>query len=348
MTRSTSKITRRAVLRSVAATAVGATSLTLPRHATAQTLPTAGLCSFPGPSISAHPMAIVKARNLDTANGWNLNWEIRTTLAAWVNDFYTGAYEGLHFSGANYLATAYNKGTPIQLVGASASYPWPVLARTDRGIESIRDLKGKKLGIPKSSYIYAYMYAAFKQAGMNLETDAKVENLDVLQAPHLLERGDYDAATILVEQSIMLEKDAPGRFKVLFYPHIEVAKVLGRPVMYQFLVMRRPWLEANKGAADAILRTFTQVQRFLDEDISGAAAILGPKTEVSNARGSGGAALPEFVVKRMYQEGFFGGKMRWYGIPARELKTEIWKELQLYKEAGLIEQIPDEKFVFGL
>jgi ABC-type nitrate/sulfonate/bicarbonate transport system substrate-binding protein len=123
--------------------------------------------------------------------------------------------------------------------------------------------------------------------------------------------------------------------------------VLDRPVMYQFLVMRRPWLEANEGGAKAILRTFTQVQRFIDEDISAAATILGPKTEVSNARGSGGASLPEFVVKRMYQDGFFGAKMRWYGIPAKELKTEIWKELELYKEAGLIEQVPDEKFVFG-
>jgi ABC-type nitrate/sulfonate/bicarbonate transport system substrate-binding protein len=343
MTIPSSHPTRRLVL--LSAVGAGATaSFMLPRGGFSETRPTAGLCS----SISAHPMAIIKGKNFDAQNSWILNWEIRTTLAAWVNDFYTGAYEGIHFAGANYLATAYNKGTPIQIVGASASYPWPLLVRADQGINTVKDLKGKTIGIPKTSYIYAYLYAVFQQAGMNLESDTKVGNLDILQAPHLLERGDYDAAPILIEHAITLERDAPGRFKVLLYPHIEVAKLLGRPTMYQFLAMQRPWLDKNRGGAEAILKTFEQVQKFIDQDIEAAAAILAPKTEVSNGRGSGGAALPDFVVKTMYKEGFFGGKMKWYGIPAKDIKTEIWKELELYKQTGLVEEIPNDQFVYGL
>jgi hypothetical protein len=40
--------------------------------------------------------------------------------------------------------------------------------------------------------------------------------------------------------------------------------------------------------------------------------------------------------------------MKWYGIPAKDIKTEIWKELELYKQAGLVEEIPNDQFVYGL
>ena len=60
----------------------------------------AGFSSFPGPSISAHPMAVIKGAGLDKKNGWELEWNVRTTAASWANDFYTGVYNGLHFSGS--------------------------------------------------------------------------------------------------------------------------------------------------------------------------------------------------------------------------------------------------------
>ena len=65
----------------------------------------AGLGSFPGPSISSHPLAVIKAVGLDKENGWELEWHVRTTAAAWANDYYTGVYHGLNFSGINYLVT---------------------------------------------------------------------------------------------------------------------------------------------------------------------------------------------------------------------------------------------------
>ena len=74
----------------------------------AEAAPKAGLSSFPGPSISSHVLAVIKAAALDEKNGWELEWHVRTTAAAWANDYYTGVYEGLNFSGINYLVTQYN------------------------------------------------------------------------------------------------------------------------------------------------------------------------------------------------------------------------------------------------
>ena len=302
----------------------------------------AGFSSFPGPSISAHPMAVIKGAGLDKKNGWELEWNVRTTAASWANDFYTGVYNGLHFSGINYLATQYNKGTPIRIVGGSSTYPWPLMVKADSGINSVKDLKGKVVGLSPASYNWAYMYAVFRDAGMDMDKDVKVAKANIIQAASLLERGDYDAAMPLFSQAVILNNKAPGKFKVLLWPDVEVARILGRDRMYQVITMREDWLKANPGKSTAILNTLKDTQKLLESDIDKAIKYLSPKTVISSGKGSGGASLPEYVVRTMYETGFFGRKMHWYGVPAKELKGVLMEEMKLYKDAGLIKEVADE------
>ena len=304
--------------------------------------PTAGLSSFPGPSISAHPMAIIKAQKLDEKNGWNLDWQIRTTFTPWVNDYLSGAYHGLHFSGINYLVTNYNKGAPIRIVGASATYPWPLIVKANAGVNSLKDLKGKKVGVPKASYIWAYLRAIMVRDGLDPEKDLKVDNIDILQAIQLVERGDFDAAMPLLEHTIALEKNQPGAYKVLMFPDQEVAKMLGRERMYQVLTMRADWRAANKGGGAKVLKTLAEAQTFVDKDVPAAIKVLEPKTAVSGGQGSGGAALEPYIIEAMYKNGFHGRKMSWYGIPAKDLLVQLKAEMKLYLDAGMIDKLPDD------
>lgn len=34
--------------------------------------------------------------------------------------------------------------------------------------------------------------------------------------------------------------------------------------------------------------------------------------------------------------------MRWYGIPVQDIKAQLKKEFELYKEIGFIKEIPDD------
>ena len=304
--------------------------------------PTAGLSSFPGPSISAHPMAIIKAQKLDEKNGWALDWQIRTTFTPWVNDFLSGAYQGLHFAGINYLVTNYNNGAPIRIVGASAAYPWPLIVKTSAGINSLKDLKGKRVGVPKASYVWAYLRAVMVRDGLDPEKDLKVDNVDILQAIQLVERGDFDAAMPLLEHTIALEKNQPGVYKILMFPDQEVAKMLGRDRMYQVLTMRADWLAANKGGGAKVLKTLADAQAFVTSDIAAAVKVLEPKTVVSGGAGSGGAALEPYIIETMYKAGFHGRTMSWYGIPAKDILAQLKAELKLYLDAGMIDKLPDD------
>ena len=93
--------------------------------------------------------------------------------------------------------------------------------------------------------------------------------------------------------------------------------------------MREDWLKANPGKSTAILTTqLKDTQKLLESDIYKAIKYLSPKTVISSGKGSGGASLAEYVVRTMYETGFFGRKMHWYGVPAKELKGVLMEEMK--------------------
>ena len=48
------------------------------------------------------------------------------------------------------------------------------------------------------------------------------------------------------------------------------------------------------------------------------------------------------MFEKMYRDGFFGRKIRWLGIPVAEVKEQLKKEFELYKDVGMIDKIPDD------
>ena len=181
-----------------------------------------------------------------------------------------------------------------------------------------------------------------KQHGIDIKKDLDVQNVNIIQAGALLERGEYDATMMLFTHAIILDHKAPGTFKVLMYPDDEVAKILGREKMYQVTAMRADWLDSNPGVEKGVMRSLEQAQEFLDNNIAEAVKVLAPKTTITGGQGSGGSNLPEYVVRAMYETGFAGRKMKWSAISAKDLKRKLLAEFQMYKDIGLIDKVPDE------
>ncbi|MBM3511202.1 MAG: ABC transporter substrate-binding protein [Alphaproteobacteria bacterium] len=308
----------------------------------AQSLPTLGSASFPGPSMSSQPIPIIKGLKLDEKNGWNLDWNVRTTAAAYLNDYYTNVYSGLHVSGVNYLAANYNKGTPVRIVGGTLVFPYAVMAKADGPVKSMADLKGKSLGSPKASYIHAYVLAVLKSLKIDPDKEIKIENIDILQSAALLDRGDFDAVVVPAEYAVRLDQQAPGKFKPIAFPDKDVAKMLGVEEMYLVFTVHADWLKANPGKVKGLLTTMAEVQKFIDTNPTEAKRLLAPRTDISGGKGTGGANLDEAIFKAMYQDGYFGRKMKWVGIPIKDLKAQLKKEFELYKEIGMIDKIPDD------
>jgi ABC-type nitrate/sulfonate/bicarbonate transport system substrate-binding protein len=298
--------------------------------------PSLGIVSFPGPSISSHSKALIIGAGLATKNGWKLDWPIRSTAEAYYNDFVRGVYDGVDFAGANSFAGLYEKGAPIKIVAASVQYPYPFCARSETGIKTLADLRGKRVGLPTASYVSGYIKAIAESEGIDLDEEAEVANIDIIQAANLLRRGDYDAAPILFEDVIRVERDSPGAFTVIFDTAKEFGRLVGLPSAYQYLAIRDNWLEKDGDVVPSVLATYTALGEFIADNPRKAVDILAkPDSEK-------GAALEPEVGQAEYVNGFDGMKTVWLSRPVSELKESLKKEFEIYERFGLIESIPDD------
>ena len=327
--------TRRRLLQGAgAAAATGLTSQLIPGVAHAAD-PVLGVVSFPGPSISSHSKVIIKKNGLDKKHGWDLRWELRPTSDAFYNDFVSGAYESIDFGGLNVFANLFNKGVPLKLVQATIHWPVPVVVRTDSGIKSLAELKGKRIAVGRASFAFAYVSAALRNAGIDLEKDTTLTSVDFFQALPRLQRGDFDAAVLLFEHAIKLLQDAPNDYRILFDASTEFSKAIGIPRCYQYQAVRTDWLDKNKGVVDKVVATYRDAAEFFTNKGAEAVKLLALPTA------NGGANLAEAVGSVEYVTGTASGlKTIHTAKPVGEMKREILVELEAYRKAGLIEKMP--------
>ena len=287
--------------------------------------------------VSLHPAAIFAQTGFDKKNGWAIKTFPRATPAALLNDFMTGAYEAINFGGLNSFAQMYDKGAPIKLIQAVAIYPYPFEVRSDSGINTIKDLKGRKLGVPRASYVYSYIYAIMKANGMELEKDTQVQDVAFVQAPLLLERGDFDGTLFLPEHAIIWDKKAPGKFEMLFDAGREFAKVIGQPNSYLYMAVRDDWLKQHPGLINNVMASYKEYGEYVAANPKKVAETLMKSTT------DGGADLSPDVGAALY-EGYKGIKLTWVSIPVKNIKDAIKKELQVYVDLKVIDKMPDDGF----
>jgi NitT/TauT family transport system substrate-binding protein len=297
-----------------------------------------GIPGFPGPSISAHSKVVIKALKLDEKHGWNLRWETRPTTDSYYNDFVTGAYQSIDFGGLNVFANLYNKGVPLKVVQATVHWPTPVVVKADSGIAGIADLAGKRLGVDRSSFAFAFVTASLKAAKLDPDKDLTVENVGFFQAPPRFLRGDFDAVVMLFEHAIDLLNKSPGQFKILFDSSETFAKAIGIQRAYQYQAIRDDWLAANPTGLADVLATYADLGLAFKEKPKELVALLAkPKEEL-------GASLDPKIGEVEYITGTPEGyKTEWVSRPIAALGDDVDKELAAYHELGLIERLPDGK-----
>ena len=344
MTHSKISLPRRGFLqRSAAASAAIATGGLAFRPGMANAAETElGIPGFPGPSVSSHSKVIIKALKLDEKHGWTLRWETRPTTDSYYNDFVSGAYESIDFGGLNVFSNLYNKGVPLKVVQATVHWPTPVMVKADSGINTLADLAGKRFGVDRSSFAYAYAVASLKAAKLDPEKDLTVENVGFFQAPPRFLRGDFDAVVMLFEHAIDLLNKAPGQYKILVDSSESFAKAIGIQRAYQYQAVRDTWLTANPAGLPKVMATYADLgQAFKVQSKECVALLAKPKEEL-------GASLDSKIGDVEYITGTPEGyKTEWVSKPVQSMGDDVQKELEAYHALGLIERMPDRKMFFA-
>lgn len=93
----------------------------------------------------------------------------------------------------NTIIEAATTGMKSRIIGMCSRQGIGLIARSDRGIKTVADLKGKRLGVPPPGVQVLAITAALDKVGLKLGGDVQAVPVAFADQPAVLERGDVDA-----------------------------------------------------------------------------------------------------------------------------------------------------------
>ncbi len=93
----------------------------------------------------------------------------------------------------NTIIEAATSGMKSKIIGMCSRQGIGLIARTDRGITTVADLKGKRVGVPPPGVQVMALTAALDKVGLKLGRDVESVPVAFADQPAVLERGDVDA-----------------------------------------------------------------------------------------------------------------------------------------------------------
>ena len=143
------------------------------------------------------PLRIVmESGELEKATGYKINWRMFGGGGDVIRAMASGDVQ-IGEAGSSPVAAAASQGQDIQLfwILDDIANAEALIARNDKGIKSLADLKGKKVATPFVSTSHYQLMLALKMAGLSA-ADVNVMNMRPPEIAAAWERGDIDAAFI--------------------------------------------------------------------------------------------------------------------------------------------------------
>jgi len=139
-----------------------------------------------------------------------VNWVNLTTGPQQTQALASGDLDFAHAIGSTSALLAASQGLDLKIAGVYSRGPksFMLLAKNE-AVQSVADLKGKKVGGPKGTVLDQLLAAALKTQGMT-EGDVSFISMDIPSAAAALENGSIDAA-LLAGPSALKAEDAGAR-----------------------------------------------------------------------------------------------------------------------------------------
>jgi len=202
------------------------------------------------------PTAVMKKFDLDKKHGFNLEIVSYSDQKAATAAIQSGSAELVVF---DWLATARLRaaGTPVVGIAPFLTYVNSVVVPKDSKLNTLADLKGKRVGVyQKSGFDWIIMQAAAEKLNkMDISKDADVREGAIPLLRGLIDKGDLDATQMW--NSLAPEMLASGQYRTMVTIR-QVAQDMGLPTV-PFLVYGMREEYATKNPANT--RAFTAAYR---------------------------------------------------------------------------------------
>jgi sulfonate transport system substrate-binding protein len=213
---------------------------------------------------------VVRDQHLLENRGFNVTW----VLSAGSNK----ANEGLRSKALDVGSTAGSaalvaraNGSPIKAVDLFAGGEWTALLVTkDSPINSVADLKGKKVAVTKGTDPYFFLLQSLATAGLS-PSDVEIVNLQHADGKTALERGNVDAWSGLDPFIAQTIQQSGSRF-IYRNPSFN---------SYGFLNAREDFITAHSEAVQAVVDSYEEARKWANAHPDQLAALLASQANIA-------------------------------------------------------------------
>jgi sulfonate transport system substrate-binding protein len=213
---------------------------------------------------------VVRDQHLLENRGYNVTW----VLSAGSNK----ANEGLRSKALDVGSTAGSaalvaraNGSPIKAVDLYAGGEWTaLLVAKDSPINSVADLKGKKVAVTKGTDPYFFLLQSLATAGLS-PSDIEIVNLQHADGKTALERGNVDAWSGLDPFIAQTIQQSGSRF-IYRNPSFN---------SYGFLNVREDYIAAHPEAVQAVVDSYEEARKWAKAHPDQLAALLASQANIA-------------------------------------------------------------------
>ncbi len=213
---------------------------------------------------------VVRDQHLLENRGYNVTW----VLSAGSNK----ANEGLRSKALDFGSTAGSaalvaraNGSPIKIIDVYSKPEWTALVVAKGSpINSVGDLRGKKIAVTKGTDPYFFLLQALATAGLS-PADVEIINLQHADGKTALERGDVDAWSGLDPFMAQTVQQQGSR---LIYRNPDFNS-------YGVLNVREEFSSANPETAQAVVNSYEEARKWAKAHPDDLAALLASQAKVT-------------------------------------------------------------------
>lgn len=149
-----------------------------------------------------------------------------------------------------------------------------LVGRKDQGIETVADLRGKRIGLPRGSIVEFYLGRFLQMNGLSLR-DVTLVGIAPTASQEALETGAVDGVVVWNPFAYQMRQRMAD--KATFLP------LQGNQPSYAVAVARNDWLAEHKGVINRSLEATAQAEQYLIAHPQEAKSILQKRMNVDGA-----------------------------------------------------------------
>jgi len=283
---------------------------------------------FPG-AISV-PINVMETQKLPQKFGINVDFkrfaDPEATDLAWIHgEVHLQPGINLNQSAANFLKTGHGL-----VVFPTFMATNKVLVKADSGIGQLKDLKGKRLGIPsRTSGESVVLRWLLDEAGLRWERDVDVREIPPNVLPGMLQRAQVDAIVLFEPFASRAIDEGGGAVKLLSDLQVEWQKRKGFPLMFSAIHVDDKFARKNPEVVKKYLAMYKEAVEYIEKN---------PDSVYGFYRG----------IFKFTPEGFNLLKRNLRGIYPLEWNDKMIAGMKDYLSLavryGLLPRVPDEMF----